>query len=249
MVNAIAPRRPQARTVAPLHRSLDLTSIHGEVHRFTGVVDRFGSYEERGSTIHTLCIRELRLDSSGQHIHPDHWWFRLREVWSEAGVRVDDTVLFTAKVQRCTKGWEDPSTHSSHGLTRRSTRSREQVMGFGTSPRTVSVVRRRQGVNQQLTELAQELERAKAALDLSHDELSRTQVHRDAALHTTTALQLELTQSRAQLQRVRQRAGRACALLLCLGSLGGFAAGWSGARWKQAQSTAPAPLVSALRHP
>lgn len=249
MVNAIPPRRSQARTVAPLHRSLDLTSIHGEVHRFTGVVDRFGSYEERGSTIRTICIRELRLDSTGHHLQPDHWWFRLREVWSEAGVRVGDTVLFTAKVQRCTKGWDNPNTRGNHGLTRRSARSRQQVMGFGTSPRSVSVVGRRLGVNQQLTELEQELERAKAALDLSHDELSRTQVHRDAALQTTTDLQLELTHSRAQLHTVRRRARRACALLLCLGSLGGFCAGWSGARWKQALSTAPAPLVSALRHP
>ena len=85
----------------------------------------------------------------------------------------------------------------------------------------------------------QELEHAKAALDLSHDELSRTQLHRDAALQTTSALQLELTQSRAQLQSVRRSAGQACALLLCLGGLGGLAAGWYGARWQQAHSTAP----------
>jgi hypothetical protein len=249
MANAIAPRRPQSRPVASVHRALDLASLHGEVHRFSGVVDRFGSYDDRGSTVRTICIRELRLDATGQHLQPEHWWFRLREVWSEAGVRVGDTVIFTAKVQRCTKGWEDPGTSGSHGVTRRNTRSREQVMGFGTSPRTVSVVRRRQGVNHQLAELEQQLERAKAALDLSHDELSRTQVHRDAALQTTTALQQDLSHSRSQLQRVHRRAGQACALLLCLGGLGGFAAGWSGTHWKQAQVTAPVPLMSTLRHP
>lgn len=249
MANPIAPRRPQNRPVASVRRALDLASLHGEVHRFTGVVDRFGSFEERGSTIRTICVRELRLDATGQHIQPDHWWFRLREVWSEAGIRVGDTVLFTAKVQRCSKGWEDPGTPCTSRVSRRSARNREQVMGFGASPRTVSIVRRLQGVNLQVAALEQELERAKAALDLSHDELSRTQVHRDAALQTTTALQQELSYSRSQLQRGRRRAGQACALLLCLGSLGGFAAGWTGARWKQAQTTDPAPLASALRHP
>lgn len=239
MAKAIAPRRPQSNPVAPVQRALDLASLHGEVHRFTGVVDRFGSFEEGGSTIRTICIRALRLDATGQHIKPEHWWFRLREVWSEAGVRVGDTVLFTAKVQRCTKGWEDPGTPCSHGVSRRSARSREQVMGFGAAPRTVTVVGRRQGINQQIARLEQDLNHISAALDLSRAELSRTQEHRDAALQSTAALQQELTRSRAQLQHGRRRTRQACALLLCLGGLGGFAAGWSGARWQQAQSSAP----------
>lgn len=239
MAHAIAPRRPQSRPVALVQRALDLASLHGEVHRFTGVVDRFGSYEECGSTIRTICIRALRLDATGQHIQPEHWWFRLREVWSEAGVRVGDTVLFTAKVQRCTKGWQDPGTRSSHELTHRSARSREQVMGFGAAPRTVTVVGRRQGVNHQIARLEQDLNHTRAALDLSRAELSRIQEHRDAALQSTAALQQDLSLSRSQLQGVRRRASQACALLLCLGGLGGLAAGWYGARWQQVHSTAP----------
>jgi hypothetical protein len=122
---------------------LPLPSLRGEVHRFSGVVDRFGSFSRNGETEHTICIRNLRLADRDQDLDLDHWWFRLREVWTEAGVRVGDSVLFTAKVQRCSKGYGDPASATLHSRNDGS-RLREQVVGFGTCPRSVVVLRRRQ---------------------------------------------------------------------------------------------------------
>jgi hypothetical protein len=247
MAQAIAPRRPQTRPVSPISRTIDLASLHGEVHRFTGVIDRFGSYEKGGNTIRTVCIRELRLDQGGNQIRPDHWWFRLREVWSEAGVRVGDTVLFTAKVQRCSKGPQDPRTGEAHSEDRRSRRQREQVMGFGACPRSVVILKRRQGVNHQLAELEQEHQHTSAELDLARADLARTLEHRDQVLQQADRLQQDLLASRSQMLGLRQRARKAGALLLCLGSVGGFTVGWAGAQWKQAQvESAPVSVAETV---
>jgi hypothetical protein len=123
--------------------------MHNEVHRFCGVIDRFGSFSRKGQTIHALRVRDLRLAASGQPLDPDHWWFHVREVWTQASPRVDDTVLFTAKVQRTTKGWDDPQPHSHDHSGRR----REQVVGFVSAPRSVVVVRRPNGHSRQLMAL------------------------------------------------------------------------------------------------
>jgi len=127
-------------------RTQPLAALHDQVHRFTGVIDRFGSFLQNGASIRTLCLRELRLASSQQPLDPDHWWFAHREIWSEAGIRSGDTVLFTAKVQRCTKGWHDPRNHCSAN-------PRRQVLGFSATPRSVVVVRRHEGDRHQVAAL------------------------------------------------------------------------------------------------
>jgi len=247
MTQATAPRRPQRHSVSPLRRvALDLGALHGDVHRFSGVVDRFGSFESGGVTIRTLCIRELQLDDNGTPIRPEHWWFRLREVWSEAGVRVGDTVVFTAKVQRCSKGWDDPASAERPTAPRRGGRIREQVMGFAASPRSVVVVRRREGVNHQLAQLGQELEQTTSQLELARDDLARLEQHRQAALQQADRIQRDLLASRDQIQRLGGRTRKLAALLLCLGSVGGFTLGWSSAQWKQASGLDATSVASQL---
>lgn len=102
-----------------------LNALRGQVHRFTGVIDRFGGYQDDQGQFHTLCVRDLALADSGQALDPDHWWFDLRAIWTQAGVRAGDRVLFTAKVQRCSKG-----------------DTRQQVIGFGAVPRDLVILER-----------------------------------------------------------------------------------------------------------
>ena len=220
MANAIAPRPSRKAPVAPIRRPIDLNSLHGEVHRFTGVVDRFGSFASRDGSTRTICLVELRLEPCGTTIRPDHWWFRLREVWSEAGVRVGGTVLFTAKRQRCSKGWEDPGNAQSRPQDRRSRRRREQVIGFGSTPRSVVVLKRRQGENHQLSELEQQLERARQEQDLASADLQRLGVHRDELLKQTAALRASLQHSHAHACSRLQRTRRLAAVGLCGGGRG-----------------------------
>ena len=97
--------------IQPLH----LQGLQGQVLRLRGVVDRFGSFEQQGRIIHTLCIRNLELAASEQPIAPDHWWFRLRQTWSESGVQAGDTVLFTVKVRCCSLHQLLAAGRAAHG--------------------------------------------------------------------------------------------------------------------------------------
>mgnify|MGYP006879031487 CR=1 FL=1 len=156
-------------------RPQPLATLRDEVHRFTGVIDRFGSFLQNGATIRTLCLRDLRLASSQQPLDPDHWWFPHREIWSQAGIRSGDTVLFTAKVQRCTKGWHDPRSTCSAN-------PRRQVLGFSATPRSVVVVRRLDDDRQQLAAL-------ETALALCQRHLSEAiRDHQQLAGHYATLL-------------------------------------------------------------
>ena len=152
-----------------MNRPQLLAALRNEVHRFTGVIDRFGSFPQNGTTIRTLCLRELRLASTQQLLEPEHWWFSHRQIWSEAGIRIGDTVLFTAKVQRCTKGWHDPQATCSAN-------PRRQVMGFGATPRSVVVIRRHDGDRPQLASLEEalaECQRSYASLLQRHQALQQ----------------------------------------------------------------------------
>lgn len=131
-------------------RPTPLASRHNEVHRFTGVVDRFDRRPTKVDSAQTVCLRYLRLADTGWPVEPDHWWFQLREVWTQAGIRVGDTVLFIAKVQQATKGFHDPHQHNLGN-------PRRQVIGFANTPRSVVVLRRRQGCRHQLDKLEQTL--------------------------------------------------------------------------------------------
>ena len=113
---------------------LPIYTLHREVHRFRGVVDRFGSFSLGDETIHTVCIRNLHHARSNRPVLPAHWWFRLREGWTNAGIRPGDEVLFTAKVQRCTKGC-DPSGL----LNLQSYNSRRKVIGLSHKVRDVVI--------------------------------------------------------------------------------------------------------------
>jgi hypothetical protein len=220
----------------PIRRSgpLPLPSLRGEVHRFSGVVDRFGSFSRNGETEHTICIRNLRLADRDQDLDLDHWWFRLREVWTEAGVRVGDTVLFTAKVQRCSKGFGDPAGAclASHNG---KSRLREQVVGFGTCPRSVVVLRRRQTTSRLVEEMASEKACSASQLAVTEGELQLLQQHRQALLADTERLQGVLTATtgrleqetqtrmrlQASLRRLQRKAVVAALLALTLGGAGG----------------------------
>lgn len=209
-----APSRLAPR---PIRRSgpLPLPTLRGEVHRFSGVVDRFGSFSRNGETEHTICIRNLQLADRDQALDLDHWWFRLREVWTEAGVRVGDTVLFTAKVQRCTKGFADPAgacLNSRNG----SSRLREQVMGFGTCPRSVVVLRRRQTASRLVEEMASEKACSVAQLAEAQADLQRLQQHRQALLDDTERLQGALNETVGHLDQEKQLRTRLHASLIQL---------------------------------
>jgi hypothetical protein len=116
---------------------LPLHVLHREVHRFRGVVDRFGSFVSGPGTIHTVCIRGLHHARSNRPLLPAHCWFRLREVWTTAGIQPGDEVIFTAKVQRCSKGLDQ------HGQPQPiAVRERRQVIGIGSKVRDVVVSRR-----------------------------------------------------------------------------------------------------------
>ncbi len=167
----------------------ELHSLHGQVHRFTGVIDRFGGFPQAGLIIRTLCVRELRLASTEQPVHPDHWWFRLREAWAEAGIQPGDTVLFTAKVQRCTKGW-DQSFDVDGGSGRR----RGQVIGLGGCIRDVVVTHRAQRHSVLISELQQQLRHQDQLLDEAEARAKQLEIHRDALLQDVRELQERLHQ-------------------------------------------------------
>lgn len=156
--------------------SLALQSLHGQILRFTGVIDRFGGFPQSGRVIQTLCVRELRLASTDQPVTPDHWWFRLREDWAQAGIEPGDTVLFTAKVQRCTKGWDQPIALDGGARYRR-----QQVVGLGGRIRDVVVSELQEQVRSQALFLADAEAQAR-----------RLEIHRDALLQDVRELQERL---------------------------------------------------------
>jgi hypothetical protein len=193
MQHKSSPRRILSRRVP--HRPLAIASLHGEVHRFTGIVDRMGTHVCDGRTHYGLCVRELRLADSGQRLDLDHWWFPLRTVWSQAGIREGDTVLFLAKVQRCTKGWADPVDGEPA-----SRKPRKQVTGFGRCPRTVSVVRRRQGVNTMVKQLQTSNCEMEAQLALLQSDLAQVSEQRQHLLSNIERQQLQLQHQEHQIQ-------------------------------------------------
>jgi hypothetical protein len=166
---------------------LPLRSLHGQIHRFTGVVDRFGGFPQSGRIIQTVCIRELQLASTDQPLNPDHWWFRLREDWADAGIQPGDTVLFTAKVQRCTKGWDEPLSPGD-GPCRR----REQVMGLGGRIRDLVVTHRAQRHSLVLSDLQDQVRRQARLLAEAEAQATRLEIHRDALLEDVRLLQERL---------------------------------------------------------
>ena len=113
--------------------ALSLSAMHGEVHRFRGVIDRFGSAVKATGIVQTVCVRNLRHCRTGQPLSVDHWWFRMRQEWMQLPLMPGDRVLFTAKVQRCSKGWDLLDQDGSL------TPGRRQMVGFGSRVRDLVI--------------------------------------------------------------------------------------------------------------
>jgi hypothetical protein len=157
--------------------SLPLRGLEGQVLRLRGVVDRLGGFQQQGRTIHTVCVRNLEVAASDQPIAPDHWWFRLRQDWCEAGIQAGDTVLFTAKVRTCSKGHHDPELL---GLV--SVRGRERVVGLAGEVRDLVIQRRGPAARLELNALQEELRRERLLRLEAESELERLDDHRNALL-------------------------------------------------------------------
>jgi hypothetical protein len=174
------------------------TSLHaskGQVLRLRGVVDRFGGFEQQGSVQHTVCVRNLELAASGQPLAPDHWWFRLRQQWCEAGVQEGDTIVFTAKVSHCTKG-----SHAAAQPDGTSLRPRERVLGFGGQVRDLVVQRRGRAPQLQLNALDEQLQREVLLRQEAEDAAKRLTIHRDALLREQERLRSQLATWKARCQ-------------------------------------------------
>ncbi|QPN70115.1 hypothetical protein [Synechococcus sp. CBW1108] len=169
-----------------MSRPTPLIALQQKVHRFTGVIDRFGSFVVNGDTIHTVCVRDLCQASCRQSLEPGHWWFPLREIWLQASIQIGDTVLFTAKVQRVTKGWHDPDQSFDAN-------PRRQVIGFAAAPRSVLVLRRHEGSRQQFNALQHELAQCRLHLAESSRDHEQLGCQYAALLECHQALQQQLT--------------------------------------------------------
>jgi hypothetical protein len=174
------------------------TSLHGlkgQVLRLRGVVDRFGGFEQQGKVQQTVCVRNLEMASSGERLEPDHWWFRLRKPWCEAGVQVGDSILFTAKVSHCSKGSHDPAMADGTSL-----RARERVIGFGSQVRDLVVQRRGRVQQLQLNALEEQLQREVLLRQDAEAEAQRVAMHRDALLRDQELLRRQLATWKARCQ-------------------------------------------------
>lgn len=176
--------------------STTLHALKGQVLRLRGVVDRFGGFEYQGKVQHTVCIRNLELASSGEALQPDHWWFRLRQPWTEAGVQLGDTILFTAKVGTCSKGSHEPTLPDGP-----SRRVRERVVGFGNQVRDLVVQRRGPAPNLLMNALEEQLHRQSLLREQAEEDVQRLERHRDALLDEQRRLrrQLALWKTRCQI--------------------------------------------------
>jgi len=166
---------------------LSLQALKGTVLRLEGVVDRFGTFEQGGLTHHTLCVRNLRVASTGEPIKPDHWWFKLRAHWCEAGVQAGDGILFTAKVASCSKG-----CHGSDRFGVRAVRSRERVVGLAGDVRDLVIARRGQDQHGLMNVLKDQLRRQIQLQEEAQEHAQRLEVHRDALLRDLERLRDQL---------------------------------------------------------
>lgn len=204
-------RQPRSRGRDPILRDrgpLALRSMHGQVARFSGVVDRFGGKVKLGTIVPTLCIRSLRHTASGRVVEPEHAWFRLSQEWSDQALQTGDAVQFTAKVHRVTKGWQDGASSGNGGG-----RVREQVIGFAGQVRDVVVTRRAPRSLDPALELRRQLQEREASLT--------------AADRQKHGLALQLAHGLRALRLQRRRTRLALAWALGLGLTAGALLGWT----------------------
>ncbi|MCT0212441.1 MULTISPECIES: hypothetical protein [unclassified Synechococcus] len=201
---------------------LILRSLHGQVHRFTGVVDRFGGFLHAGEVVHTVCIRELQHARTEQPVQPDHWWFRLRAPWAEAGMSQGDTVLFTAKVQHCSKGWDADSIEPDGPV-----RRRHQVIGLGGRIRDVVVTHRAQRHSVLIDQLEERLRHQAQQLVEAEDRARLLEQHRDALLGDLAGLQKRLQQATIRCRVLDPKSAKALQVPLRCSAGGGQRRGFA----------------------
>jgi len=175
--------------------ALTLSGLQGQVLRLRGVVDRFGTYQQQGQLHQTICIRNIEIANSGEALDPDHWWFRLRQAWCEAGVQAGDTVIFTVKVRHCSKGVHEPEL-----VQNRDVRSRERVLGLAGQVRDLVVQRRGRIQGLQIQELEAQVRRQQLLREQAEAEMNLLQLHRDALLAQVGQLQHQLSTWKARCQ-------------------------------------------------
>jgi hypothetical protein len=175
--------------------SRSLEALQGQVLRLRGVVDRFGSFQQQERLQPTLCVRSLEIANTGEAITPDHWWFRLRQSWCEAGVQPGDSVIFTAKVRYCSKGWHEPQ-RANHA----DARARERVAGFAGEVRDLVVQRRGRAPVLQVQELEAQLNCQQQLREQAEADAQLLAQHRDALLEEMERLQRQVSTWKARCQ-------------------------------------------------
>lgn len=86
---------------------VQLAAYKGKVVQFEGEIDRFGSYEYGNNCVQTICVKSLRLAKTKQRVNPDHCWFPVRQELAELNLQPGDRILFTTKIHRLNKGFQD----------------------------------------------------------------------------------------------------------------------------------------------
>jgi hypothetical protein len=175
--------------------SRSLEGLQGQVLRLRGVVDRFGTFQQQERLQPTLCVRNLEIVNTGEAITPDHWWFRLRQSWCEAGVHPGDSVIFTAKVRYCSKGWHEPQRSD-----RSDVRCRERVVGLAGEVRDLVVQRHGRVQVSQVQELEVKLSCQRQLREQAEADAQLLAQHRDALLEEIERLQSQVNTWKARCQ-------------------------------------------------
>lgn len=192
---------------------LSLAAMKGQVLRFTGVIDRFGSFESVDGKVMTVCVRDLTLFKKCRKVDPDHWWFRWRQEWAQLYLNAGDEVCFTAKVKRQRKG-QQPSQGNVVAFQKNPLRT---TFGPGNAVRDLTVIKRKKYLspptaaidklkarleqsdllkNQHIAkvnELSQEVQSLKAQLNQSQDEVETLLKQQQAEQEERQALQTRLS--------------------------------------------------------
>ena len=164
---------------------LSLAAMKGQVLRFTGVVDRFGSFESVDGKVMTVCIRDLKLFKRNRKVTPDHWWFRWRQEWAELYIKAGDEVCFTSKVKRQRKGMQ-PHQGNVVAFQKNPLRT---AFGPGHEVRDLTVIKRKKF-----------LAPATAAVDKLKARLEQSEILKNQHIAKVNELSQELQALKSELQ-------------------------------------------------
>lgn len=131
-----------------------LETLKGEVHRFTGIVDRFGNFDNGERQVLTVCVRGLQLADNKQTVHPDHWWFILRQEFAALNLQPGDKIAFTAKIQRCNKGYQSPNNNIVKGKPK----PIRTAFGPGREVRDITLLKKSRSLDKSSEEVEKQLQ-------------------------------------------------------------------------------------------